>query len=96
MTRPRNDMTDEELTGLLAKALVNALHLEKTNTYVMFGIQYADFLDSAARTQRIVTLCRQLHPEAMASKSCPTDINYGLKLAPYVEFKDGHPPSGIT
>ena len=85
-------MTDETMAESLANALMNAPPGEKTNTYVMFGIRYAEQLHGNSRIRRVVDLCRQRWPLAKASPSAHTDIGYGKRLAPYVEFLQGHPP----
>ena len=85
-------MTEETLAELLANSLVNAPPGEKTNTYVMFGIRYAEQLHNNSRVRRVVDLCRQIWPEAEASQSSHTDVGYGIRLARYVEFLQGRPP----
>ena len=82
-------MTGAELAALLAESLVNAPHGEKTNTYVMFGIRYADELEG--RAARVVDIARHQHPEARVSRSAGTDIGYGIRLAPYVSFNQPLP-----
>ena len=85
-------MTDETLAELLARALIDAPPGEKTNTYVMFGIGYAEYLHSNSRVRRVVSLCRQRWPEAEASSSAHTDVGYGKRLARHVQFAEGRPP----
>ena len=88
-------MTEETLAELLANALLNAPPGKKTNTYVMFGIRYAEHLHNNSRVRRVVDLCRQRRPEAEASPSAHTDVGYGKRLARYVEFLQGRPPSWL-
>lgn len=89
-------MTDETLAELLAQTLMNAPPSEKTNAYVMFGIKYAEQLYNAARVRQVVTLCREMWPQAGASASAHTDIGYGIRLARYVEFQQGRPPRWLA
>ena len=89
-------MTDERLAELFADALTNAPPGEKTNTYVLFGVKYAGELGSTRRVKRVVQLCREQWPEAGASGSSGTDVGYGMRVAPYVEFRGGVAPSWIS
>ena len=89
-------MTDETLAELLAQALTNAPPGEKTNAYVMFGIKYAEQLHNAARVRQVVALCRETWAQAEASASAHVDIDYGVRLARYVEFQQGRPPRWLA
>ena len=82
-------MTDEELAELLSNACVEAPRDQKTNTYVMFGIRYADEL--RGRAGRVVNIARRQHHEARVSRSAGTDIGYGIRLAPYVTLNQPLP-----
>ena len=85
-------MTDETLAGLLARALMDAPTGENTNTYVMFGIGYAEYFHSNSRVRRVVSLCRLRWPEAEASSSAYTGVGYDKRLARHVQFAGGQPP----
>ena len=89
-------MTEEELAEALAGALRRAPAGRKTDTYVLFGIMYADYLEGTSTMKRVVDLCRQGWGDTdqadIPSESAWTDIRYGQRIARYVEFQQGIPP----
>ena len=96
MNQRPDAQTEEGLATSLADTLIRAPSGEKTNAYFLFGIKYGDHLQGYATLERIVEICRREWPEAGASRTSHADIRMGVKLAPYVEFRDGEPPNWVA
>ena len=81
-------MTDLEFAERLSKTRANASSEQGqiSNSYVLFGLKYADELRGRAKT--VVALARRHWPMADVSKTADVDLAYGSLLAPYVEIID--------
>ena len=78
-----------ELARRLAESTRWAPRGQKVNTYVMFGIRYAGVLQG--RIQGVVDDAQLYWRDAGVTRSAATDIQYGVRLAAFVEFTDEPP-----
>lgn len=73
----------------MANAIRDAPRDQKINTYVMFGIRYAEFLPGLV--EDVVADARLYWPNTGITPSAGRDIRYGVTLSAFVEFR-GAPP----